>query len=395
MDTKTVRRVKIAGALLVGWCVFLAVMPGLTHNHDAPAAPFATQSTVVSPPRAVASVPPQRNTGRASKAKPPVPVTAESSAEVSEAAPETKLPALAQTSLSQPLLPSAVMALLSRSPMIDILGDTRINDACPWGEKESGSNVAFMKAFAPIFRDAFPASKGGAPDGSGLHWFLDEGGLIGSSRAGSMANADDDFDFFVLLPNQHAPCRPDSITCTAEEFEEYIHRFLMVFWERGMCINKFPPKRDKFKSRRRLMYSFQLNRNPDLPPERCFQEGKPFAHMHLGMFTPEGRIKTNIWAHGTTHPMDELDLGIMLPVTRCRAGPVDAPCPHNITKFLTVRNRGEYRSGGDGSCLLVRKKWGAARKKAAVQRTLDLSRCGYNTMGDLVPEFIASDYRTC
>jgi len=298
--------------------------------------------------------------------------------------------------LVQPLLPAVVLKRLSDSRMIDILGNTTLNEACPWTEKESGSNVAFMKAFAPIFRNEFPASKGGARDGSGLHWFLDEGGLIGSSRAGSMANADDDFDFFVLLPNQHAPCRPDSITCTPEEFERYIHRFLMVFWEKGgMCINKFHPSPDKFKSRRRLMYSFQLNRNKDVPPERCFQEGKPFAHMHLGMFTPEGKVKTNIWAHGTTHPMDELDLSIMLPVTRCRAGPVDAPCPRNITQFLTVRNRGEYRSGGDGSCLLVRKKWGAARKKVAVQKTLELSRCGYNTMADLAPEFIASDYRTC
>jgi hypothetical protein len=413
MDTKTQRRVMVAGALLVTWFLVLVVMPGWGHDGN-----HAPLSTTHHTPSTDAHLPQRYGQGRAKTRSPPgttrkvaVRATAlvvsddDQRHGTSAAAPDmvgsggdaTGSTVKTRQQLRQPLLPPDVLRLLSDSSMIDVMGDTKLRDACPWSEKESASSVAFAKTFSRIMRNRFPPERGGAPDGSGLHWFLDEGGLIGSGRAGSLANADDDFDFFALLPNQHAPCRVDSLTCTAEEYEKYIHEFLMVFWDEGLCINKFHPDPKKFRkfNTRRMMFSFQLDRRPDVAPDSCFVEGKPFAHMHLGMFTKEGKIKTNMWAHGSTHPMDELDLKLMLPVRRCRAGPVDAPCPNNITGFLTVRNRGEYRNSGDGNCLLVRKKWGMERKKLAVVRTRELAACGYNTMVDLVPSFVASGYQTC
>jgi hypothetical protein len=132
-------------------------------------------------------------------------------------------------------------------------------------------------------------------------------------------------------------------------------------------------------------------------PEDCFDEGKPFAHMHLGMFGADGKIHTNIWIPShSTHVKDALPLDVMLPVSRCRAGPIDVPCPRNVTGFLTLRNKGEYRKkSSDGSCLLVRKKWKAAQKAAAADRVRRLDQCGYNSMVDLLPSFIASGHKSC
>ena len=126
-------------------------------------------------------------------------------------------------------------------------------------------------------------------------------------------------------------------------------------------------------------------------------QGAPFAHLHMGILQPmTGLLKTNVWAVGTTHPMDELDLRDILPVARCRAGPVDAPCPRHITRYLTVRNRGEYRKkSSDGSCLLVKQKWGLLRKKGAVQTVRRLDACGYNSMVDLADEFEKSGFASC
>lgn len=316
--------------------------------------------------------------------------------------------------IHQPLLPKHIRQLYAGSVMPKFVykknraGDKdddaealKYQKKCPqWLEKDSPSNVQFAVEFSRILRDKFPPEKGGALDGSGLHWFLDEGGLIGSSRAGSLRNADDDFDFFLLLPHLHQPCREGSLTCTPEEFNKFIHGFLMVFHDEGMCINKFSPDPKRFKSNGRLMYSFQLNRggsSSTADAENCFQEKKPFAHMHLGIFNEEGQVCTNVWipAH-STHAKDKLRLQDMLPVARCRAGPIDVPCPQNITGFLTVRNGGEYRKrSADGSCLIVKKKWGTARKKNAAKVLKALDDCGYNSIVDLLPAFESSDYTNC
>ena len=295
-----------------------------------------------------------------------------------------------QPLLVQPLLPKHVMELLNRADNMVDLTTPRVFDKskCPVepSENELPSNIQFLDFFTKVFREKF----------DNLPWMLDEGGLIGASRAGAMKNADDDFDFFLILPNNHAPCRPDSLTCTEEEFHHYIHKFLMVFWDLGLCINKFNPDKKKFKSKMRLMYSLQLNRPAGVDPEHCFIEEKPFAHMHLGMFTEEGLLQTNIWAVHTTHARDKLPLNVLLPTSRCRIGLRDAPCPNNITEYLTIRNRGEYRKrAADGVCLLVKNRWKPAVKKAQVEKTLLLERCGYNSIVDLVAPFVASDYKTC
>lgn len=313
--------------------------------------------------------------------------------------------------LTQPLLPKKILQLYAGSVMPeftykrihpnDVVDEKdeslKYLKKCPeWLEKDSASNIQFAVVFSKLLREKFPPEKGGALDGSGLHWFLDEGGLIGSSRAGSLRNADDDFDFFLLLPNLHMPCRADSLTCTPDEFNSYIHKFLMVFHNEGMCINKFSPDPKRFKSKGRLMYSFQLNRGA-ADPEACFQEKKPFAHMHLGIFDEQGKVCTNVWipAH-STHSKDKLDLDVMLPVTRCRAGAVEVPCPQNITGFLTERNQGEYRKrSSDGSCLVVKKKWGLPRKKQAASTLRALDACGYNSIIDLLPEFERTGYKDC
>jgi len=273
------------------------------------------------------------------------------------------------------------------SPMPD-LDDLTMNARCPHAGifKDSDMNGKFLHKFTKIFKKL------------NLSWWLDEGGLIGVSRAGSMTNADDDFDFFCLLPSQRHPCGPTSHTCSpGAEFNTYIHKFLMNFWNDGMCINKFHPNQKEFKSNNRLMYSLQLDRSYRGEGETCFDPKAPFAHMHLGMMTEDGNhLHTNVWAGHTTHPQDKLPLVDILPVARCRSGKWDAPCPKNMTNYLTVRNRGEYRKkSSDGNCLLVRRQWGLNRKKIAVDVVQKLDACGYNSVVDLLPAFVQSNYTNC
>ena len=52
-----------------------------------------------------------------------------------------------------------------------------------------------------------------------------------------------------------------------------IHAFLMVFWNAGICINKFHPDRSAFRSRGRLMYSFQLKRDTGAFPTKGLRKG--------------------------------------------------------------------------------------------------------------------------
>ena len=251
-----------------------------------------------------------------------------------------------------------------------------------------------FERYADLFSDIFENEFG-----SSIPWFLDEGGLIGVSRSGTLRNADDDFDFFALLPNQTAPCQPNTTTCTNEEYHAYIHKFLMVFWNRGLCINKFHPDPAKFKSNMRLMYSIQHDRDTSVPPERCYKEHKPFAHMHLGIMMEDsatGEIETNIWARHTTHPIDKIPMHLVLPTTRCKVGRTEAPCPRDIVGFLKHRNRGEYfKKSADGSCLLIRNRWSKKNRIKAAQAVANLDACGYNTMVSLLPALIASDYTSC
>lgn len=294
---------------------------------------------------------------------------------------------LATRGFVQPLLPWKTMELLNnKNNMINLAEKWKPACSSPPHEKESESNYEFLQVFGDMLRDNF----------NNLPWWLDEGGLIGSARAGAMTNADDDFDFFVVLPNQHAPCRLDSLTCSSEEYELFIHKFLMVFWNAGMCINKFHPDRQRFRSKGRLMYSFQLRRPQDVDPERCFREDRPFAHMHLGIFNELGNLQTNIWAKHTTHPIDSIPLDVVLPVKRCRSGTRDAPCPNNVTQYLTIRNRGEYRKkSSDGSCLLVKQRWGRKRKIEQVKKTEKLRECGYSGLFELIEPYVASNYTAC
>lgn len=329
-----------------------------------------------------------RSVAKAATATPPQPTMLTDSSVATEAGDPSSSRSRGYV---QPLLPTHVLSLLNRpDSMLDLrIPHTFDSSKCTGVAtlKDSTSTYEFLKFFGDIFREKF----------DNLPWWLDEGGLIGSSRAGALTNADDDFDFFAILPRQHAPCRADSLNCTIEEYQVYIHKFLMVFWNAGACINKFHPDLKRFQSRGRLMYSFQLNRREG-PPEYCFDEGKPFAHMHLGMFTSDGALETNIWARHTTHPIDRLPLEVMLPVSRCRAGKMDAPCPRNVTEYLTIRNRGEYRkkaSDSDGNCLLVKKRWKLARKQEQIRRTKELHSCGYNTLIDLVAPFEESNYANC
>eukprot|EP01065_Artemidia_motanka_P004709 TRINITY_DN12250_c0_g1_i1.p1 TRINITY_DN12250_c0_g1~~TRINITY_DN12250_c0_g1_i1.p1 ORF type:complete len:395 (+),score=103.68 TRINITY_DN12250_c0_g1_i1:69-1253(+) len=288
-------------------------------------------------------------------------------------------------------------AELILQPTLD-LDDSTVRDNCHTDIvfNEADLNVAFMRKFGGIFKRL------------GIHWWLDEGGLIGASRAGSMANADDDFDFFALLPNQIHPCRPDSYGCDdKKEFNVMIHKFLSEFWNEGMCVNNFHPDINKFNASGKLMYSFMLDRSRIYQPHartpgaRCFEHGKTprFAHMHLGLLTPEGELATNVWAPPLArggHAHDKIPLRTVLPVRRCRAGPVDAPCPNNIEAFLKLRNEGEYgRASSQGSCLLVRKKWATKKKLEVVRITKELHRCGYNSMHSMVSAAEASGYRDC
>eukprot|EP00758_Cryptobia_borreli_P003438 Tbor_TRINITY_DN3742_c0_g1::TRINITY_DN3742_c0_g1_i1::g.2455::m.2455 len=294
--------------------------------------------------------------------------------------------------------------------------------------KESRSNTQFLRLFTHIFEKEF----------GGLPWWLDEGGLIGAARDGSLQSTDDDFDFFAILPNQTAPCSPYSTNCSDTyahgthkgsetddgndnidkgvhqekredggiAYNRFIHKFLLVFWEKyNFCINKFNPDVNKFVSRGRLMYSFQLNRRSMNPKKKknnnspnCFVEGKPFAHMHLGMLVPNspiGEIETNIWAGHTSHKRDRIPLSIVLPVSRCRVGALDGPCPNNVTAYLLMRNQAEYVSGKDGGCLLMRSKWSMARRRESLRRVRNLHACGYASLNPMSYLFESSGFTRC
>ena len=155
------------------------------------------------------------------------------------------------------------------------------------------------------------------------------------------------------------------------------------------------------------MYSLMMDRkkiyqpNAATPGARCFEHGKTphFAHMHLGMLTEDGKLATNKWAKGKNeggHPQDKMPVEVVLPVTRCRTGRVEAPCPHNVSQFLKLRNEGEYaKTSSQGNCLIIRKKWGDDKKNQIIQLTRNLHECGYNSMYDLIEPAIASNYMTC
>ena len=81
---------------------------------------------------------------------------------------------------------------LIRAEPVDFSDETMLEN-CPHTFKDTDQNINFVLKFRKIFAKLK------------VHWWLDEGGLIGASRAGGMTNADDDFDFFALLPNQVCP----------------------------------------------------------------------------------------------------------------------------------------------------------------------------------------------
>eukprot|EP01059_Diplonema_ambulator_P002692 TRINITY_DN12333_c0_g1_i2.p1 TRINITY_DN12333_c0_g1~~TRINITY_DN12333_c0_g1_i2.p1 ORF type:complete len:183 (+),score=26.69 TRINITY_DN12333_c0_g1_i2:94-642(+) len=181
-----------------------------------------------------------------------------------------------------------------------------------------------------------------------------------------------------------------------------IHGFLMNFWEEGMCVNNFHPDLDKFDSQSKLMYSLMLDQNTIYQPNaktpgaRCFEHGKTprFAHMHLAMYQPDGTLATNVWAKGHKH--DRIPVNVVLPTTRCRTGPVEAPCPQDIPLFLKLRNEGEYnKSSSQGNCLLVRRKWSSEKKQQIIKLTENLHSCGYNSMYSLIQPAISSGYNYC
>eukprot|EP01060_Flectonema_neradi_P002555 TRINITY_DN11610_c0_g1_i1.p1 TRINITY_DN11610_c0_g1~~TRINITY_DN11610_c0_g1_i1.p1 ORF type:complete len:380 (+),score=37.36 TRINITY_DN11610_c0_g1_i1:114-1253(+) len=275
------------------------------------------------------------------------------------------------------------------------LTDTSILDKCPHSFTDSDHNQKWTDKLTRFFYE------------NNIHWWLDEGGLIGSSRAGGMSNADDDYDFFALLPNQRNPCRPDTPSCTKEEFNSMIHAFLLKLWNFGFCINNFDPDPTKFDSKSKLMYSLMMNQNriyqpgAKTPGARCFEHGKSprFAHMHLALLTEDGKLATNLWApllKNGGHAHDFIPLSVVLPTTRCRVGPVEAPCPQNVVKFLKIRNEGEYaKTSSQGNCLIVRRKWSIEKKEKIIELTRNLHECGYNSMYELIEPAIKSNYMNC
>ncbi|CUI15005.1 unnamed protein product [Bodo saltans] len=95
---------------------------------------------------------------------------------------------LASRGFVQSLLPLPTITLLNRQDsMINLSHRVQLSCDSPPNEKESSSNYEFLQVFGDMLREKF----------DNLPWWLDEGGLIGSSRAGAMTNADDDFDFFI------------------------------------------------------------------------------------------------------------------------------------------------------------------------------------------------------
>ncbi|RNF04300.1 hypothetical protein TraAM80_05214 [Trypanosoma rangeli] len=285
---------------------------------------------------------------------------------------------------------SRVLLIDDANAMVDLTMQRVFNKTlCPVEpmEKDHPKFVEFLAFFAGVFKTKY----------NNTPWWLDEGSLIGVGRAGTIVNADDDFDFFVLLPNSTAPCRQQSLECTREEFNVFIHRFLLPLWEAGACIRRFNPNITKFDSDRRLLYTLQI-RNPNHAhnPLQCFNSRAPFAHMHLGMLNADGELETNKWVGPNSHPKDKLPLNLMLPVRRCRLGASDAPCPFDIVGYLKLRNRGEYiRNSKDGTCLLVKKKWSRVRKINQVKKVQLLHDCGYNSMISLKQRFIDTNYSAC
>ncbi|KEG07389.1 hypothetical protein DQ04_09951020 [Trypanosoma grayi] len=264
--------------------------------------------------------------------------------------------------------------------------DTSLCPVEPAG-REQPQLLEFLRFFTRVFRETY----------NNLPWWMDEGSLIGIGRAGAVSNADDDFDFFVLLPNTTSPCRPGSLECTPAEFNALIHRFLLPLWKAGACIHWFHPDPSKYDAKMRLMYSLQLHRRDDLKnPLDCFDRKAPLAHMHLGMLNADGELETNKWVGPRSHPRDKLPLNVILPVQRCRMGTSDAPCPNDIVSYLKMRNEEEYvRRSSEGRCLLVKKRWSIERKQNQVKSVRLLHDCGYNSMIQLVKPLIDSGYATC
>ncbi|KAJ9461775.1 hypothetical protein DIPPA_08605 [Diplonema papillatum] len=235
-------------------------------------------------------------------------------------------------------------------------------------------------------------------------WWADEGGLIGASRGGAYRSADDDFDFFAVMPGQlegTSPCmRTPPDACEKAAWDREMHAFLLLLWNAGLCINNFDPDLSKFDSQRRLMWSIMLDRSKvrqphaTIPGKRCYDHKGGFAHMHLGIISPERELHTNVWSKG--HPRDKLPLSLILPVTPCKAGNGIVPCPNDVVGYLMARNNREYAtSKSEGSCLLIRKKWGVDKKKEAVASVEKLNSCGCNSLHPLVSSLVASNYETC
>eukprot|EP00755_Sulcionema_specki_P016740 Sspe_Gene.62747::Locus_35446_Transcript_1_1_Confidence_1.000_Length_1173::g.62747::m.62747 len=274
--------------------------------------------------------------------------------------------------------------LLDRAPL-----DLSVTTRCNHTFTDSKTNEKYAAALKTIL------------SGLRVHWWLDEGGLIGAARGGAMRNADDDFDFFATLPNQTATAAFHDSATPHRDFEKEMHRFLLAFWNAGMCVNHFDPVFERFESKRRLMWSLMFNnkavRQPQatIPGQRCFDHKGSFAHMHLGLLTKDGKaLHTNVWSKG--HPSDLLPLDLILPVRKCRAGNQDVPCPRKVVDYLMLRNNREYaRSKSDGNCLLIRKKWNMERRKAMAETVKALDACGFASLAPLIPKLEKSGYTTC
>ena len=203
------------------------------------------------------------------------------------------------------------------------------------------------------------------------------------------------FDFFSFLPNQLAPCRPFKTECTLLEYNQMIHKFLLIFWDSGFCIRHFNPNINHFRANGKMMWSMQLRKNNKSRTINCFNEKRLFGHMHLGLINRDGFLQTNIWVPPHSHPKDHLPLSVILPITTCKMGPINVPCPKNIVRYLSIRNQQEYIKGKDGNCLLVKSKWSTKKKKETALITTKLHHCGYNSMIKLHNSLLQSNYTTC
>ena len=282
----------------------------------------------------------------------------------------------------------------------------------PWFvQREGRCNTSCAKQFQDTASNAFFASTLTTVLGSmNLSWWLDEGGLIGVTRGGALRSADDDFDFFAMLPGQetkttrcfrHAPQSPLLQPCTQKEFDKEMHSFLLKFWEAGLCVNNFDPDFEKFEAKGRLMWSLMGDRkkvrqpNQRNPGKRCYDHKGLFAHMHLGLLSEDGdKVMTNVWSHH--HPRDALPLHILLPTRECMGGNQVVPCPANPVAYLSQRNNREYtHSKSDGSCLLIRKKWGRERREATAAGVEVLHKCGCASLYPLLEKLRQSNYQSC